>query len=48
MRTMGYADTRTWPGIRYQDVVSELRRDAAARMDALLGASPKVSPGREG
>jgi integrase len=35
MRTMGHADTRILA--RYQDVVSELQRDAAARMDALLG-----------
>ncbi len=31
MRTMGHADTRILA--RYQDVVSELQRDAAARMD---------------
>jgi integrase len=37
MRTMGHADTRILA--RYQDVVSELQRDAAARMDALLGSS---------
>jgi integrase len=36
MRTMGHADTRILT--RYQDVVSELQRDAAARMDELLGA----------
>jgi integrase len=35
MRTMGHADTRTLG--RYQDVVSELQRDAAERMNALLG-----------
>jgi integrase len=35
MRTMGHADTRVLA--RYQEVVSELQRDAAARMDALLG-----------
>jgi integrase len=35
MRTMGHADTRILA--RYQDVVSELQRDAANRMDALLG-----------
>jgi len=35
MRTMGHADTRILA--RYQDVVSELRQDAAARMDKLLG-----------
>jgi integrase len=35
MRTMGHADTRILA--RYQDVVSELQRDAAARMDNLLG-----------
>lgn len=35
MRTMGHADTRILA--RYQDVVSELQRDAAARMDQLLG-----------
>lgn len=35
MRTMGHADTRILA--RYQDVVSELQRDAAARMDELLG-----------
>lgn len=35
MRTMGHADTRILG--RYQDVVDELQRDAAARMDALLG-----------
>lgn len=37
MRTMGHADTRILA--RYQDVVSELQRDAAARMDALLGSA---------
>jgi integrase len=37
MRTMGHADTRILA--RYQDVVSELQRDAAARMDSLLGGS---------
>jgi integrase len=37
MRTMGHADTRILA--RYQDVVSELQRDAAARMDSLLGDS---------
>ena len=31
MRTMGHADTRILA--RYQDVVSELQRDAALRMD---------------
>jgi integrase len=35
MRTMGHADTRILA--RYQDVVSELQRDAATRMDQLLG-----------
>jgi integrase len=40
MRTMGHADTRILA--RYQDAVSELQREAAERMDALL--SPKVSP----
>jgi integrase len=35
MRTMGHADTRILA--RYQDVVSELQREAAVRMDALLG-----------
>jgi integrase len=35
MRTMGHADTRILA--RYQDVVSELQRDAAARMDKLIG-----------
>jgi integrase len=35
MRTMGHADTRILA--RYQDVVSELQRDAAMRMDQLLG-----------
>jgi integrase len=35
MRTMGHADTRILS--RYQDVVSDLQLDAAARMDALLG-----------
>jgi integrase len=35
MRTMGHADTRILA--RYQDVVSELQRDAADRMDRLLG-----------
>lgn len=35
MRTMGHADTRILA--RYQDVVSELQRDAATRMDVLLG-----------
>jgi hypothetical protein len=34
-RTMGHADTRILA--RYRDVVSELQRDAAARMDELLG-----------
>jgi integrase len=37
MRTMGHADTRILA--RYQDVVSELQRDAATRMDALLRRS---------
>jgi integrase len=40
MRTMGHADTRILA--RYQDVVSELQREAASRMDDLL--APKVSP----
>jgi integrase len=35
MRAMGHADTRILA--RYQDVVSELQRDAAVRMDQLLG-----------
>jgi hypothetical protein len=35
MRAMGHADTRILS--RYQDVVSELQRAAAARMDELLG-----------
>ena len=35
MRTMGHADTRILA--RYQDVVSELQRDAAARKNELLG-----------
>jgi hypothetical protein len=35
MRTMGHADTRILA--RYQDVVSELQKDAATRMDKLLG-----------
>ena len=34
MRTMGHADTRILA--RYQDVVSELQQDAAARMDLLF------------
>jgi integrase len=37
MRTMGHADTRILA--RYQDVVSDLQRDAAARMDQLLGGT---------
>jgi integrase len=37
MRTMGHADTRILA--RYQDVVSELQRDAANRMNELLGGS---------
>jgi integrase len=37
MRTMGHADTRILA--RYQDVVSELQRDAASRMDQLLGGT---------
>jgi integrase len=36
MRAMGHADTRILA--RYQDVVSELQRDAATRLDALLGS----------
>jgi integrase len=36
MRAMGHADTRILS--RYQEVVSELQRDAALRMDALLGS----------
>jgi hypothetical protein len=36
MRTMGHADTRILAP--YQDVVSELQRDAASRMDGLLGS----------
>ena len=39
MRTMGHADTRILT--RYQDVVSELQRDAAARMDQLLGGEAR-------
>lgn len=35
MRAMGHADTRILA--RYQDIVSELQRDAATRMDELLG-----------
>jgi integrase len=35
MRSMGHADTRILA--RYQDVVSELQRDAAERMNELLG-----------
>jgi len=35
MRAMGHADTRILA--RYQDVVGELQRDAATRMDTLLG-----------
>jgi len=34
---MGHADTMILR--RYQDVVSQLRKDAAARMDALLGGA---------
>jgi integrase len=37
MRAMGHADTRILA--RYQDVVSELQRDAASRMDELLGGT---------
>jgi integrase len=37
MRTMGHADTRILA--RYQDVVSELQREAAARMDRLLATT---------
>jgi hypothetical protein len=32
---MGHADTRILA--RYQDVVADLKRDAASRMDGLLG-----------
>jgi integrase len=39
MRTMGHADTRILA--RYQDVVSELQRDAASRMDQLLGSESR-------
>jgi hypothetical protein len=39
MRTVGHADARILA--RYQDVVTELQRDAAARMDSLLGARPR-------
>jgi len=39
MRTMGHADTRILA--RYQDVVTELQRDAAAKMDALLAPAEK-------
>ena len=35
IRTMGHADTRILA--RYQDVVAELQKDAALRLDALLG-----------
>jgi integrase len=35
MRAMGHADTRILA--RYQDVVADLMRDAASRMDGLLG-----------
>jgi hypothetical protein len=34
-KILGHADTRILR--RYQDVVDELQRDAAARMDRLLG-----------
>jgi len=37
MRNMGHADIRILA--RYQDVVDDLQRDAATRMDALLGHS---------
>jgi hypothetical protein len=36
---MGHADTKTLR--RYQEVVDELRRDAASRMDQLLGGAEK-------
>jgi integrase len=39
MRAMGHADTRILA--RYQDVVSELQRDAAERMDALIGGEER-------
>jgi integrase len=35
IKLMGHADTKILR--RYQEVVDELQRDAAARMDALLG-----------
>jgi integrase len=37
MRTMGHADTRILA--RYQDVVSELQQEAAAKMEGLLGGA---------
>jgi integrase len=40
MRTMDHADTRILA--RYQDVVSELQRDAATRMDELLGGTDRA------
>jgi integrase len=40
MRTMGHAHTRILA--RYQDVVSELQRDAATRMDELLGGTDRA------
>jgi integrase len=40
IKLMGHADTKI--PRRYLDVVSELQRDAAARMDALLGGSGSV------
>jgi hypothetical protein len=40
---MGHADTKILR--RYQDVVDELKKDAAAAMDGLL--SPGVSPRKQ-
>jgi len=45
IKLMGHADTKILR--RYQEVVDEFQRDAAMRMDHLLGGrlSPEVSPG---
>lgn len=39
IKLMGHADTKTLR--RYQEVVDELQRDAASRMDELLGGAEK-------
>ena len=42
LEVMGHADTSMLR--HYQEVANMLKRDAAAKMDALLRVSPRVSP----